>query len=904
MRQAFYVLSTHWDREWYQPMMEYRFRLVNLLDGVLDGFRDGSLNGPLQTDGQTILLEDYLEVRRDREGEIRDRLADGSLKAGPWYVMPDEFLVSGESLIRNLRHGRETVRRLGGEPSAAGFVCDIFGHCSQLPQIFAGFGIPMALLWRGVNDPDHRFFLWEGADGTRLPTYKFGWNGYCTYAAAVRRADRHDVHPTREELEKNLRDHLKTETAAAGAGPVLLFDGGDHMGWDRNAYAVIRAGLTKSPAAGLQLVHGPLDDFMAAAAPYARKAGLPLRGELREPASIFAPRDLQWLIPGVLSSRVPLKQANAACQDLLCLWAEPFTALAVAACGAPADADYFRIAWQWLLQNHPHDSICGCSIDRVHEDMLYRFSQCRTTGERLTRNAFRLLAVSDVGELKPDEVAVTVFNPLPRPLAEVVDVTVELPADWPVFKEFFGFETLPSFRVFTRDGRELPYQRLSQTPPRPRFREHAAKFPEGYQVCEVRISLELELPALGGTSLIIRRDPDARPTRYPANTGLATSERSMANEFLEVFIADNGTLTIGDLRTGAVYERALTFEDSADIGDGWYHGRALADQTFVSSACRSEIALVADGACRTTFRIRTRMDVPAEFDFTAMRRTEARAALVIDSLVTLRKGADRVEIETTVENPAKDHRLRVLFPTGAATASTYLADAPFDVVERPVALRTDNYLYRELEVETKPQQTWTAVFQDGRGLAVVASGLLETAVRDLPERPLALTLFRGTRRTVFTAGEPGGQLNGPLTFRYWLAPLAGAPDRRRLCELGQQLGAGVRSFPLQSKDVAPSSSGRKNAASGLAGLLQLEGPAVLTSARTVGDGFEVRLFNPTEAAADVCLRPGPALARTYRYWRPVDMESRPSGRRAALASGKGLRLTLNPKQILTLRLEA
>jgi alpha-mannosidase/mannosylglycerate hydrolase len=129
-----------------------------------------------------------------------------------------------------------------------------------------------------------------------------------------------------------------------------------------------------------------------------------------------------------------------------------------------------------------------------------------------------------------------------------------------------------------------------------------------------------------------------------------------------------------------------------------------------------------------------------------------------------------------VENHAGDHRLRVLFPSGAQT-DTNLADSPFDVVERFIALRPDNHLYRELEVETRPQQSWTAVFDQERGLAVVGAGLMECAVRDLPERPLALTLFRATRRTVGTNGEPDGQMRGRLEFDYCIVPLRGEPDR-------------------------------------------------------------------------------------------------------------------------------
>src|SRR5512133_448274 len=236
-RKAHYVLSTHWDREWYQPFQDYRYRLVQLLDRVLAGWQREDLTGPFQTDGQAIILEDYLAVRPERSEQVRQLVRDGHFVVGPWYVLPDEFLVSGESLIRNLRLGRKIACDLGGQPSSAGFLCDMFGHNSQMPQILAGFGIRGAFVWRGINLIDQHLFTWQGADGTRLPAYRFGKVGYCSFAVQVRGANPNAPRPTPAQIEANLRDFLEEENAKTALGPLLLFDGGDHMEWDPGAYA-------------------------------------------------------------------------------------------------------------------------------------------------------------------------------------------------------------------------------------------------------------------------------------------------------------------------------------------------------------------------------------------------------------------------------------------------------------------------------------------------------------------------------------------------------------------------------------------------------------------------------------------------------------------------------------------
>lgn len=105
MRRVHYIYSSHWDREWYQSFQDFRYRLVQLIDRTLHGWQTGSLRGPFFADGQSILLEDYLEVRPERAEEVRQRVKEGLFVLGPFYVQPDEFLVSGESLIRNLQIG-------------------------------------------------------------------------------------------------------------------------------------------------------------------------------------------------------------------------------------------------------------------------------------------------------------------------------------------------------------------------------------------------------------------------------------------------------------------------------------------------------------------------------------------------------------------------------------------------------------------------------------------------------------------------------------------------------------------------------------------------------------------------------------------------------------------------------
>jgi hypothetical protein len=213
------VPHTHWDREWYRTFEEFRYRLVRLLDGLLDlldrdpGYRHFTL------DGQVVVLDDYLEVRPHARDRIVEKVREGRLLVGPWYVLPDEWLVSGEALIRNLRLGLAKAEEFGG-CMRLGYVPDQFGHVGQLPQIFAGFGFEAAVLWRGVGDDvDETAFTWEAPDGTRLFTV-YLVRGYGN-------AMHLPVEP--EALAQRLAGEIRALGKRSRIPTLLLMNGSDHL---------------------------------------------------------------------------------------------------------------------------------------------------------------------------------------------------------------------------------------------------------------------------------------------------------------------------------------------------------------------------------------------------------------------------------------------------------------------------------------------------------------------------------------------------------------------------------------------------------------------------------------------------------------------------------------------------
>lgn len=318
---AYYVSSTHWDREWWQPFQHFRYHLVQLMDEVLDVMHQDERYRCFQTDGQSIIVEDYLAMRPARREQLLTLARAGRLRIGPWYTMPDENLPSGESLIRNLEEGIRVAGEFG-EPSRVGFSCDIFGHISQLPQILQGFGINTAFIWRGTNDDTHgATFRWQSPDESEVLAYTFPpVQGYGEYARVVRLAL--DATATFEPSAAlpRLIEHLDEQHQRQGLDAVLLFDGIDHLCIDRTMPELLEQLQKARPEVRVQ--HAGLQEF--AAALHQRQSAITkvFKGELRTPGR---QEDINYVIPGVLSSRVRLKQANRAIETSLTMWAEPFS---------------------------------------------------------------------------------------------------------------------------------------------------------------------------------------------------------------------------------------------------------------------------------------------------------------------------------------------------------------------------------------------------------------------------------------------------------------------------------------------------------------------------------------------------------------------------------------------------
>ncbi len=897
---AHYVSGTHWDREWYRPFQEYRLLLVEIIDGLLELMERSKEFKYFHLDGQTCVLRDYVEVRPENARRLKALIREGRILVGPWFTMPDLFCSGDEALIRNLLLGRRIAREWGVEPMPVAYTCDMFGHPSQMPQVYRGFGLRHCVLGRGTNEhTTPAFFTWEAPDGSRVFTFKLqDAMGYGAFVGSRQVIERAAPDAAREEVEAKAREsfakYVNHEISRTNGSVLCLIDALDHMPPATDAARYLRVLHEACP--NVKATHSTLPAFFAEAERTARN--LPVRrGELREPSKTR--NGYLWLIPNCVSSRVRMKQANDACQTLLEKWVEPLLAIANLE-GAGIPDRFLRIAWEHVVTNHAHDSICGCSIDQVHRDMMHRFDQARTLGEQVRNRAFGALTrgLADLAK-EPPEFTLTIANPLPQRRREVIIFPVDLPLDWPtVFYEGFGgWQGIKSFTLHDAAGNEVPYQRLTIDPKTIERTRYALPATCGQgEFSRYTVAAEVELPGLGFTSLLVK--PSQAPVRRVGS--LRTGPASAQNEHLAIAIAPNGTLTITDKDTDESYTDLLTFEDRSEIGDGWFHTHTETDEIALSTACPAQVSVVADGPEMVTFRVAVTMSVPARFDRLAERRSVERVPLVITSLISLRRGARTVEVETIVENTAEDHRLKLLLPTDAAEARTYLAHHPFDLVERSIALDPETARWQEMEQAEKPFLGLQAVGAGTRGLAFLsAGGLHEGGVADDARRTMLVTLLRSYRRTVGTPGESDGLELGTIRYRYALMPFAGElPRAEALSQLARlQAGLITRQTGRQSSGYPPMTG----SATEQSFIEQRTGALAVSAVKRAeaGGALVIRLWNPTDEPQAETL----ALWRPIKSARCVALNETPLRGTTARVANNTVTLKARPREILTVRVE-
>lgn len=888
------VPHTHWDREWYEPFQTFRMRLVELVDLLLRLF-EADPRFVYTLDGQLATVDDYLEVRPEAHERIRGLIEAGRLAVGPWQTLMDEFLVSGETIVRNLETGWRRAEELGGA-MPVGYLPDMFGHVAQMPQILRRAGIADAAVWRGVPAAiDRHAFEWQAPDGSAVRTeYLVGGYGNAAYLLTA---------PGR--LATQLELFERAVRPFFGDDPLLAMLGTDHAEPLPELIDTLLAANGAQQRYRLEVE--TLRDYVGRSRDGRAEALPRWEGELRSAARAN-------LLMGVTSARVGLKAACGRAERLLERYAEPLQALH----GADWPESLLELAWKRVIDNSAHDSICGCSVDAVHEQMLVRYAEAEQIASGLAQRAAEAVA------RRVPAGSMAVLNPSPFARSGLVELDLPVPDDWEqvalslpggmlaatqetgrtqtallavempgaqlpgVFRRLHGRELfgrwLNGYHVDELDGRPRLTFDVGEEPDPPwldmgRLEREVtvaaqARADERWQLrvlARPRRTLlaSVAVPALGATAV---RAVEASGAQEGA---VCVAGDALDNGLVVVEPAKDGNLSIAG--GGVRLEGVGRLVDGGDFGDSYNYAPPAAD-ALVDEPESVVVEVRCAGPLSGRLDIARRYRWPVAVAADGSARSRVTAPVTVTTSVELRAGEPFVRLGISLENACRDHRLRAHVPLGAP-ARTSFAEGQFAVVERTAHPEGG---WGELPLATFPARG----FVDAGGVAVLLAHSMEYEL--VGEGELALTLLRCVgliSRNAHPYREepagpevavPGAQCQGPIHVEFAVFPHAGRwSDADVLAQMERY------QHPL----LTAAGTGRHDEAGQPSAGLELTGDGVvLSSLRRRGEWLELRLVCQRPEARDAVVTGGFVDARE------VDLLGRPAGRLELRSGTVGLRL--------------
>ena len=736
------ISHTHWDREWFLAANYTREWLPPFFNSLF-ALLEREPQSKFVLDGQLVMVEDYLQLLQESgldteepKQKLRRFAHNGQLILGPYYLQPDWQLISEESAVRNLLAGARLAREYGPIQSM-GWLLDCFGQIAQTSQLHAGFGLKGIFVWRGVAlEPEQvqTEFLWQSPDGTKLPTSYL----LDSYRNAMRLCWQTEITEGRiRYIAEKLRPYLSSRN--------VLFMNGYDQEMEPEAIAPL---LRQYP--NLPLYISNPEDYMNAVLAEQPEL-LTLYGAL------YSGRYIS-VFPGILSARMPIKQRNYFNEKRLERYVEPLAALAEIWAGIPFPLEHLQATWQTVMKNHPHDTICGVSVDSLYRDLELRCNQVdRGNEESVKRSLAALLSLAE----NKAHASLHVYNPSAFSGSAVVEVPRAL---------ISSAECNQFGQIVYSDSKLYPF------------------VPNTSQGDTVLLVVP-PIPAMGLAQL----KPQGVAPEQAVRVHKVGERIVLSNGLVEITIKEDGRLDLKELQNNIEFSGLHYLEDGADAGDTYNYSTCEQDTIISSKGMTTNRTILEDGPLRAQVLVALELAIPARLDSDRKARCEDKQTMAIRTIVCLETQSRQVKLRTELRNTARDHRLRVCFPTGLQTALSH-AETQFSVTEHEIEPEpySDASLSPELKkillgareprpVSCFPQRQFVDLSDGTKGLAVLNKGLPEYEV--LPEqRTIALTLFRSVgwlARTdllerIGDAGPfiatPRAQLLQDMSFEYALFP--------------------------------------------------------------------------------------------------------------------------------------
>jgi mannosylglycerate hydrolase len=791
--------------------------LIDFFDEMIELLDSGAYPGFL-LDGQVAPVLDYLEIKPEMTDKVKSLISSGKLQVGPWMILPDQYPIDGESMVRNLLLGIRKSQELGGV-FKVGYTSFGWGQTAQLPQIYAGFGIDVAMIGKRVNKEraPKCEFIWQGPDGSSLLSTRFGgWGRQNFYfiihlsslfgthyegpgwfydwakgGIAYHRADtcqmeqdhfRLDApecwHP--ETITPELMEQVwKTTDESVMTDDRLMMNGCDYTACQKFFPEMVKTLNKLDEKNGRKWLSVTMPQYVELMRQKIDRSKLTVvKGELRDGPS-------SAMTGNALTTRLYLKAQNKYAQNLLIRFAEPLSVLANIVGAAPQDV-FINRAWKYLLDSHPHDSINGVTQDKTVRDVQSSLDQVIELSETIRNRAMQeIVKRIDLRKFKDDEILLTVFNPLPYSRREVLETWVNTPMGWEE-ESMFGLEVPEGIQMSDADGNELGTQWEGCTEELYSVAErHTRAFP--FKCKRHRLFFDTgEIPAGGYKVFRAGRSSQRSGSSQARNSMARTSTLLKApnileNDLIRVQMNSNGTFDLTHKVLKKTWQGLNYYEDRGEIGNYWINKRPMFDKVYNSLGCNANIWSENSGPMRATLVSEITMRIPRTALIPQQARSENLAELVIRTHVSISAGSDRVDVKVEFENRHENHYLRVMFPTGLAQAKFADAGGHFTVDSRPIRPQGPSKDMVWPEMATLPQNNFVDVSDGDIGMAFLNNSLTEYEVLDNDERTVALSLLRSVYNWICTEqrcgstfpSQKGGHCFGEHKYEYAIKPHAG-----------------------------------------------------------------------------------------------------------------------------------
>lgn len=681
-------------------------------------------------DGQTSLIEDYLNWRPQDLNKIKQLVKDKKLLIGPWYTQTDQFLPSGESIVRNLLYGMKYADKLGRHMDVA-YVPDSFGQESSLPQIYRSFGFKRAMLWRGFsNDKTPRSeFIWRGEDGSTINVYRMA----CGYFIGGL------IDETK--LDKIMYEEpFATVVKQATTNQILFPQGSDMAPARNNLPEVIKKFNQKNNNYKFKI--SSIEEYIDAVDNEHPKLDV-VSGEYNIGKNMRVHKS-------IYSSRSDLKKMNTLLQDYLANILDPVLVI-----GEHFGLEYPRKTvdeiWKMMFENSAHDSMGNCVSDNVNEDIYFRYKQVKDVATSLVDVTLREISTR-IKNPDDNPISITIFNTLPAKRSNVIEEYVYIPSRNFEIRDYKGKQVDFVIESLSDETEEVKGATIQLNP--------GDKIYQPDRVYKAKILIDAEeIPAMGYKQFYLI------PNTGKSEEIVESNEKTIENEFFKVSLQPDGTFDIVDKRTKRIFHRQGILEENGDDGDSYNYSPDKDDLIIYSTDQKFTYK---------TKQSKLKNEIMVNFDFNVPRNLISRKAKKLDTkmpvklTISLRKGSKVIDYNIKVDNHmVDDHRLCIDFDTELVARSS-IDDIQFGSIKRPFEL-TDELKswkehpeeWQEKPISINPVQSFTSLSNENTTFAVIPEGVREYEDIGTNHSTIRLTIFRtygrlGKSNLLYRPGRASG----------------------------------------------------------------------------------------------------------------------------------------------------